>query len=1425
MGDQGGPADQMLEADEMDIDNELQVAIMLSMQQEQPPSDQGQISNATDPQETSLQPPRPPQSGAPQSQAAIQAAQLQQALLQAYQQPHPGVIPAQDAPQQAQASAPSGQPRQRAPAPRSSSAPQPAWVKSALVWPQLLPQPHDISIPLSLLDPDSPLNIIFSSALGKSFTSALGPAPPVVTWKWMNSTVSRIPPGQNLILTMQQAWLNAAPVNDGTMSDDNNNILAAPVLSMLRSALALRAVHDLSEDEDDLYFEGGKSMAFFMQSLEGGYLAPTFLDSMAVASSFTGGTTVEHSTTQAREIATVWTGIFKNAFKRVQSLSLSTPAAFEAPLRSLDILTQSAALRECLATILLKEAASGRIAGKLVEDQSIFAPLLRLSALPILNSRRILPLEFPAISCFTELRNYPRNRGSQVESEIHSIRSSLQRVYTAAHEILKRIATLKQLNSSSSTVPTASGGGEASVVGSIMPPTLNRRGGKEVVAAWFAELTASNHHRSEAGSYIDRVLSNRKAVFQSSSDAFLVGATAVALRLCRPFMATAEKRQGALVHLNPRFYTDSAFRVKGVRAERTLAGTLPDISSGSRVGGGGTLFLFPAVSPDGGSSPSSSTSFTSSSSSPPHFVAEMFFATQRLIRVGFVPAIYRYQSLSKMMRRQRSKSSVDDGNGNGDGDNDNLLGNGSENQEASLEEWLLFDSVRAVLADPGIGNDLVQFCELTARWIQQTVLSSSKNATTADGSISTTSLVPESVVRDMCVVLQHFIQQKATELLGGIDIGTLMKCLTGVLRATTTIPSPAVHYSVVQLLVAMLSPQLGTRRSRSGGVSAAEAALISAVLGTGAAQTDLLPALIASYAHADHVVGLDVDKDAYDKFTMRTQIDILLMELWRDPACAKSLDAVATATTPAEKILFSDFCGSVLNDLIYLLKDSLGRLEDIATLERSMGNTTAWEAQNLKEKQNKMTFYRSQQRTVGGFMSMALTTLEMLNTLVASKAVQTGFVAEEIAPRAAGAAFHFIDLLVGPRCAELAVLQNKQQYHFDPDALLLSMLQFTLRLAEQPSFIIALSEHVPDYDRGVLEKTAEVLKDRQLGEYEHRARLEGLVASIDQRRREIQFKDNGAGGGTFVEYRNTNKSDDGDNQGGAVYDEMLASEVASTYASEIEDRYIKALGPLAVREFDSSLPRAYNRHFSAMAETAAGDVSKAAKAISRELRNLKSGKMALPVFAGGALLVRHDGERLDKVRALITGPEGTPYESGCFFFDVFFPPQYPHVPPLMILETTGGGVARFNPNLYSDGKVCLSLLGTWHAGNESEKWNPSTSTLWQVLVSIQSQVLVPEPYYNEPAYEGMKGTVEGDAASLKYNAEIWLNTMRYAMSDVLKHPRVGYEEAIAAHFKTLRPRILKRMAGWVQEAAPLGAVMQKRLEKAAAEVKALLAAL
>ncbi|XP_076893998.1 putative ubiquitin-conjugating enzyme E2 38 [Bidens hawaiensis] len=162
----------------------------------------------------------------------------------------------------------------------------------------------------------------------------------------------------------------------------------------------------------------------------------------------------------------------------------------------------------------------------------------------------------------------------------------------------------------------------------------------------------------------------------------------------------------------------------------------------------------------------------------------------------------------------------------------------------------------------------------------------------------------------------------------------------------------------------------------------------------------------------------------------------------------------------------------------------------------------------------------------------------------------------------------------------------------------------------------------------------------------------------------------------------------------------------------------------------------------------------------------------------------YDG-RMDLLRAVIIGAEGTPYHEGLFFFDICFPENYPIDPPQVYYHSGG---LRINPNLYDCGKVCLSLLNTWR-GVTVEKWQPAASTMLQVLVSIQGLILNEKPYFNEPAYERSRGTVNGEKLALEYDQRTLvysLKTMVYSMRKPPKH----FEDLVIGHFRNRASDIL-----------------------------------
>ena len=103
----------------------------------------------------------------------------------------------------------------------------------------------------------------------------------------------------------------------------------------------------------------------------------------------------------------------------------------------------------------------------------------------------------------------------------------------------------------------------------------------------------------------------------------------------------------------------------------------------------------------------------------------------------------------------------------------------------------------------------------------------------------------------------------------------------------------------------------------------------------------------------------------------------------------------------------------------------------------------------------------------------------------------------------------------------------------------------------------------------------------------------------------------------------------------------------------------------------------------------------------------------------------HDDENMMKGHAMIIGPPDTPYEDGMYFFEFNFPYDYPINPPKVVFLNNNGHT-RFNPNLYRNGKVCLSILNTWRG----EGWT-SCQTIRSVLLTLVT-VLNEKPLLNEP---------------------------------------------------------------------------------------------
>ena len=158
--------------------------------------------------------------------------------------------------------------------------------------------------------------------------------------------------------------------------------------------------------------------------------------------------------------------------------------------------------------------------------------------------------------------------------------------------------------------------------------------------------------------------------------------------------------------------------------------------------------------------------------------------------------------------------------------------------------------------------------------------------------------------------------------------------------------------------------------------------------------------------------------------------------------------------------------------------------------------------------------------------------------------------------------------------------------------------------------------------------------------------------------------------------------------------------------------------------------------------------------------------------------------------ALLKGPEDTPYDGCLLLFSVQFPSDYPFSPP-KVLFLTSDGKTRFHPNLYVEGKVCLSILGTF----SGPSWS-GTQSLNSILLSILG-LLDNNPLAHEPGFA--TGTLlserHRDYADFVEHQMVkhMIQTIEAFEINPHKHAWKPFEEIVKEHLPLLKERLKKKV--------------------------------
>jgi ubiquitin-conjugating enzyme E2 O len=167
--------------------------------------------------------------------------------------------------------------------------------------------------------------------------------------------------------------------------------------------------------------------------------------------------------------------------------------------------------------------------------------------------------------------------------------------------------------------------------------------------------------------------------------------------------------------------------------------------------------------------------------------------------------------------------------------------------------------------------------------------------------------------------------------------------------------------------------------------------------------------------------------------------------------------------------------------------------------------------------------------------------------------------------------------------------------------------------------------------------------------------------------------------------------------------------------------------------------------------------------------------------------------RVDLLRVVLRGAEGTHFRPLALAVDVWLPSDYPASPPKLWAHTRG---RRLHPALHSSGRVCLRVLGEWRAVGQTS-WKSGATKLVDVLTELHECVLsaLHGHYFSEASLHSDLRFVLRDSdllqATVRYDEYTFLTALRLALAQLDTPPTPALvASAVRAHWNSVRAQII-----------------------------------